>query len=89
MSGLSGQEIRERYPEAFGSWTPPEGESTEAVGDPLPTTNLPASSLPPELHSRAVRGGQSNSAMEFGSLSAPSLGLHGDVDGEQAGTVGG
>jgi broad specificity phosphatase PhoE len=31
--GLSGQEIRERYPESFRTWTPPEGEATEAVGE--------------------------------------------------------
>jgi glucosyl-3-phosphoglycerate phosphatase len=31
--GLSGQEIRDQYPESFRTWTPPEGESTEAVGE--------------------------------------------------------
>jgi broad specificity phosphatase PhoE len=31
--GLTGKQIREQYPEAYRTWTPPEGESTEAVGE--------------------------------------------------------
>jgi broad specificity phosphatase PhoE len=31
--GLTDREIRDRYPEAHASWTPPEGESSEAVGE--------------------------------------------------------
>jgi glucosyl-3-phosphoglycerate phosphatase len=31
--GLSDKEIRERYPEAHATWTPPEGESSAAVGE--------------------------------------------------------
>jgi probable phosphoglycerate mutase len=31
--GLTDREIRERYPEAHRTWTPPEGEPTEAVGE--------------------------------------------------------
>jgi glucosyl-3-phosphoglycerate phosphatase len=31
--GLTDTEIRERYPEAFAHWMPPDGESSAAVGD--------------------------------------------------------
>ena len=31
--GLTDREIRERYPEAHATWTPPDGESTHAVGE--------------------------------------------------------
>ena len=38
--------------------------------------DLPACSRPPELHSSGVHGGQSSSAVEFGSLGATSLVAH-------------
>jgi glucosyl-3-phosphoglycerate phosphatase len=31
--GLTDREIRERFPEAHQTWTPPEGESVETVGE--------------------------------------------------------
>jgi glucosyl-3-phosphoglycerate phosphatase len=31
--GLTDAEIRERYPDAHATWTPPDGESTDAVAD--------------------------------------------------------
>ena len=54
--GLNDREIRERYPEAHAVWTPPEGESSAAVGDRVcAALERVAASLPETLASSSPR----------------------------------
>ena len=64
--GLNDKEIRERYPEAHAVWTPPDGESSEAVGDRVSgALERVAASLPDDglavvvSHGAAIRLGMS------------------------------
>jgi probable phosphoglycerate mutase len=64
--GLSGPEIRERYPAEFLTWSPPEGETATAVADRVCAAleriadSLPADSLAVIVsHGAAIRLGTS------------------------------
>jgi broad specificity phosphatase PhoE len=64
--GLTGTQIRERYPEEYVSWTPPDGESSPAVADRVAgaleriTAGLPPGSLAVVVsHGAALRLGMS------------------------------